>query len=162
MQTFTQKYALIHSLQPLDDGYEYSMENWPLHVTLADVFAIEGDPADLLTDLKRDFDSSDVVSAVVTGDQWFGDDGEVHVKILDKTSGLDRMHDKVLKCLGNYDVVFNQPAYTREGFVAHSTVQKDASLQDGDLVVFDSLTLIDLFPNEDAYRRRVVGTVYFG
>ena len=48
MPKFTQKYVLVHTFKDLPDGYEYSMADWPLHVTLADVFSIQGDYKDLI------------------------------------------------------------------------------------------------------------------
>lgn len=159
MPGFTQKYTLIHSIDPLTDGYEYAMEQWPLHITMADVFALNGSPTDLLASLGETLGVDDIVRVTVNGDRWFGEDGEVHVKTFDASPDILNMHENILRVLEMYGVVFNHPEYTREGFVAHSTVQKEKGLRDGETVTVDRLTLIDMFPNENPYRRRVLGTV---
>ena len=161
MQKFTQKYTIVHLLNDLPVGYEYSMADWPLHVTLADVFAIDGDPNDLLVDLKEQLSTHSTVKSEVVGEEWFGEDRSVHVKLLNKTVELQQLHETILAILQSYNVKFNSPEYTREGFRPHSTVQKNGQLELSDVVTFDSITLIDMFPNEDPAQRRILGTVHF-
>jgi len=161
MQKLTQKYTIVHLLNDLPVGYEYSMANWPLHVTLADVFAIGGDLNDLLADLKEQLSARSTVKSEVVGEEWFGEDGSVHVKLLDKTAELQQLHETILAVLERYNVKFNSPEYTKEGFRPHSTVQEDGQLELNDIVTFDSITLIDMFPNEDPAQRRILGTVHF-
>ena len=38
---FTQKYTLVQFFDDVKDGYEYSSNNWPLHSTVVDTFAID-------------------------------------------------------------------------------------------------------------------------
>ena len=161
MQQFTQKYTIVHLNDDMPLGHEYSMENWPSHVTLADVFSIDGDADSLLQDLSKKFTSTKPFDAKVVGDEWFGESKNIHVNIIDKTNELSTLHDEVLNALQNYDVKFNSPEYNHTGFKPHSTVQKDHQLNLGSVVTFDSLTLIDMFPDENPYRRKVLGTVYF-
>jgi 2'-5' RNA ligase len=160
MPKFTQKYVLVHTIKDLPDGYEYSMADWPLHVTLADVFSIQGDYKDLLRELRECLDGRRPVKAKVIGDEWFGCNKDVHVKLIGKTSDLQKLHETVLGILVGYGAVFNNPEYTKEGFRPHSTVQKTENLEIGDYVVFDSITLIDMYPDGNPYRRRVLGTIH--
>ena len=45
---YSQKYTLVTFIKPLEVGASFDMVDWPLHITLADVFAI-----DLSTDIER-------------------------------------------------------------------------------------------------------------
>lgn len=161
MQKFTQKYVLVHTIKDLPNGYEYVMEDWPLHVTLADVFSIKGTPDDLLHELEHQLSTLTPVTSTVVGETWFGENQNVHVMLLEKTDALQQLHEEILSILDHFNVQFNDPQYTRGGFRPHSTVQKNEALALGDTVTFDSITLIDLFPDEKPYRRRILGTVYF-
>jgi 2'-5' RNA ligase len=67
MQSFSQKDTLVHMIGDLPDGHEYSMKDWPLHVTLADVFAIQGDPSDLLKKLAIDLTTHIPIQVKVIG-----------------------------------------------------------------------------------------------
>lgn len=161
MEKLTQKYTIVHLINDLPDGYKYSMFNWPLHVTLADVFSIERDPADLLVELDKMLSSNLPIQSKVMGEEWFGEDKSVHVLLLNKTEELQKLHDSILRVLERYGVKFNSPQYTKEGFKPHSTVQKNEQLQLHESVTFDSVTLIDMFPEEDPLQRRVLGTIHF-
>lgn len=161
MQSFSQKYTLVHTISDLPDGYEYSMKDWPLHVTLADVFAINGEPGLLLKDIATRLNTYVPVRAEVVDDEWFGEDKSVHVRLLNKTPELQRLHETMLSVLDTYHVVFNQPEFTGSGFKPHSTVQPKEQLALKDVVTFDSITLIDMYPDEDPYKRRVIGTIHF-
>jgi 2'-5' RNA ligase len=161
MQKLTQKYVIAHLVTDLPDGYEYSMADWPLHVTLADVFAIDGDPNDLLVDLSKQLSAHSTVKSEVVGEEWFGEDRSVYVKLLNKTDELQQLHETILAVLQRHNVKFNSPEYTKEGFRPHSTVQKNGRLELNDVVMFDSVTLIDMFPDENPTRRRILGTVHF-
>lgn len=161
MQKFTQKYAVVYLASPLSDGYEFPMSEWPLHVTLADVFAIDGDSKKLLPDFVAKFSLHLPIKTKVVGDEWFGDDKSVHVKLLDKTLAFQALHEEVLTVLARHNVKPNNPEYARAGYRPHSTVQKNSRFNMGNSITIDSLSLIDMFPGGDATRRRVLGTIRF-
>ena len=60
------------------------------------------------------------------------------------------------------DLKLNDPQFAGTGFVPHSTVQKHARLHEGDQVIFDALTIIDLFPDDNPYQRKVLKTIRIG
>lgn len=43
MPQFTQKYAIIQLFEDMPVGTEFPSSNWPLHITIADTFAIDWD-----------------------------------------------------------------------------------------------------------------------
>lgn len=145
-------------VEDLPDNYEYSMNYWPLHVTLADVFSIVGDRNDLIYSLREYLKGEYPIEVRVIGDEWFGDDKSVHVKLIDKTESLQQLHEGILDILSGYNAVFNHPEYTKKGFRSHSTVQKRDQLKTGDLLNIDSITLVDMYPNANPYKRRVIAT----
>src|SRR3954470_2674366 len=102
MKQFSQKYVLAHIIKDLPDGFEYSMKQWPLHVTLADVFAIKGDVNDLIHSLKVRLASIEPPRVTVKGDEWFGADKSVHVRLLDKTEAIQILHEIILEVLNEY------------------------------------------------------------
>ena len=153
---------MLMLIEDLPDGYEFSMRYWPLHVTLTDVFAIDGNWINLLDDLKLSFDKiqTPLFSEVVAND-LFGEDRSIKVKLLMKTDELQNLHDKIIYDLERHGALFNSPQYTKAGFKPHSAEQSTGSLHIGDIVEFRSITLIDMFPNEDPYHRKVLGTIRF-
>ena len=160
MPEFTQKYTIVHFFKNLPDNFEYSMKDWPLHVTLADVFAINGKWSDLFEDLNRSIDEQPAFFSRVVGKDLFGADRSIKVNLLENINELQNLHDKIVDVLEKPGVEFNSPQYTRAGFKPHSTDNFEPGLEIGDIVEIGSITLIDMFPNEDPYQRRVLGTIH--
>lgn len=161
VQKFTQKYTIVHLMNSLPVGYEFSMSEWPAHITLADVFAIDGNSTGLLESLREMLSTVGPVQTKVIGEDWFGGDKTVHVMLLDKTTEFQRLHDEIVDELEDFGVKFNNPEFTGDGFKPHSTVQKDGKLEIGTNLTIDSITLIDMFPNDDFKKRKVIGTIKF-
>ncbi len=161
MQKFIQKYTIVYLINDLPVGYEYSMKDWPLHITVADVFAVNGNSTQLLESLRERLSTVRPVRSKVIGEDWFGDDKSVHVMLLDNSSEFQRLHDEIVGELEDFGVKFNNPEFTEDGFKPHSTVRKDGKLEIGANLTIDSITLIDMFPNDDFKKRKVLGTIKF-
>lgn len=159
MTRYTQKYTLAYLLNKLPDGFEYAREDWPPHVTLADVFAIEGSWHEVIEDLQSTLMNIPPVESYISGEEKFGKDKTIPVQLIRKTNELQALHDLIIDILEAHDATFNSPEFTRDGFKPHSTIQKEGRLQPGDKIRFDSVTLIDLFPSNDPYQRRILGTI---
>jgi 2'-5' RNA ligase len=153
---FKQKYTIVQLIDPLPDAAEWGVENWPLHITIADIFAIDGDSTDILKALKN-IKINKVIEAKVVGDAFWGPEKNVHVKLVENTADLYNLHKQIIESLQSLNVDFNSPGFVIEGFKPHSTVQDKKSLEDRQLVRFNCLTLIDMFPDENGYKRRIIG-----
>jgi 2'-5' RNA ligase len=159
MQKFTQKYTIIQLLEPKDEGDEWKSNKWPLHVTIADTFAVDWDKNNLKQKFTNLIQKQPIATA--TGDhfEYFGPEKEVKVTILDMSEELVSLHNNVVRLLKDAGAVFNDPQYTEEGFRAHATVQSHASVKKGESLIFNALAIIDMFPGEDPYRRKILSTV---
>lgn len=160
MRKLTQKYALVHLFEDLPKGYEFSASNWPLHITIADVFAISSRSKELLADLAG-LRTLHPINSEAEDEDWFGENKDIHVHLMTKPIHLQELHEDVLEILSKNSVVFNNPEYTGDGFKPHVTVSKNSTFNIGDSVAVDSITLIDMFPNQDPTKRRIIGTVKF-
>lgn len=159
MQQFTQKYTIIQLFKDIPEGTQFSASNWPLHVTIADTFAIDWDVPTMVEKLTQLLSSRTSATSVVENDRFFGDQRQVRVALLKKTDDLVKLHQDVIKVLERGGWKPNDPQFAKEGFLPHSTVQKHTRLNKGDEVIFNALTIIDMFPGEDPYQRRVIKTI---
>jgi 2'-5' RNA ligase len=162
MQKFTQKYTIVAFLEEMHEGAEYPSSQWPLHVTVADTFAVGWKATDLSEKLSllSDRHAPSVVTAA--HDEHFGPERQTQVTILKVNDELTALHYDVVALLEDAGAVFNNPQYTREGFRAHITVQPHARLDEGDYVMLDNLAIVDMFPREDPYLRKVISIVKLG
>jgi len=159
MQQFTQKYTIIQLFEDVPEGTQFSASSWPLHATIADTFAIDWDVPTMIEKLTQLLSSHASATSVVEDDRFFGDQGQVQVALLRKTDDLAKLHQDVIEVLEQGGWKPNNPQFAKEGFLPHSTVQKHARLSKGDEVTFNALTIVDMFPDEDPYQRKVITTI---
>lgn len=161
-QQFTQKYAIVQFFENIEEGYEYPSYNWPLHATIIDTFAINWSVDDMTARLSDALRGHAAVSSVAGEDTLFGDAGQTRVVLLERSDELSKLHRVVLSVLEEGGVELNDPQFARDGFLPHATVQKHARLNNGNEVRFTALSIIDMFPDEDPYRRKVLKTIRIG
>ena len=158
MQQFSQKYAIVQFFEAVPNGTEFMSSNWPLHATLVDTFAINWTEEEMVIQLTNLLFCMPEVQSVTKDELYLGD-SRVLVAVLEKTSGLDGLHNKLVTLLEEGGLKLNDPRFSRRGFSPHSTVQSHARLHEGDKVLFNALSLVDMFPDKDSYKRRVVATI---
>lgn len=161
-QQFTQKYTIVQFFDDIDEGYEYSSDNWPLHSTIVDTFAIDWSADEMASRLKDVLKDHAIADSVAEDDRFFGEQGQVQVVLLERSDTLVKLHQDVLITLEQGGLKLNDPQFARDGFLPHATVQKHARLNKGDRVQFTALSIVDMFPDEDPYRRKVLKTITVG
>lgn len=152
---YSQKYTLVHFTSPIHLGTSFHMSDWPVHVTLADVFAVDRHGTDLDEKLAHHLAAITPVQTTALRDASLG---TTPVVLLDKTSPLTALHMDIVTLLEANRATFNTPEFTKDGFLPHSTIQKNGRLHIGDTVVIDSISLVDMFPGGDWQQRRILAT----
>ena len=161
MQALTQKYAIVCFQDTLPLGYEFSMDSWPPHVTVADVFAIDSKPSQLFEDLRKHLDRHAVLHAQTTSEEWFGEKKTIRVALIEKTKELFELHEEILNVLEGHGIVFNNPEYTHLGFLPHTSLKESDVFKKGVVMTFDSISFVDMFPDDNPSRRKILGTINF-
>ena len=160
MQKFTQKWTIMILLERMEEGTKFFWKNWPQHITLVDIFAVDWENANLQDKLEDLLANLKAFKIVVADDTSFGLPTEpATVTLFEKSTDLQSLHNNIIELLKNAGAVFNNPEYIGEGFVAHSTVQKDKHLKKGGAVKVSEVTIVDMFPNGDGLMRRILQTV---
>jgi 2'-5' RNA ligase len=156
MKSYTQKWAIVALLENVHVGMEFAPADWPLHVTLADVFATNYSGKQLAEVLEHFVQNNHELSVQVEGETSFGPaENRVPVLLLQKTDKLQDLHDSLLDALEDAAVVFNDPQYMRDGFVPHVSRGVAAGLKVGDVCTVNNIALVDMFPSSNADRRKI-------
>jgi 2'-5' RNA ligase len=159
MQKFSQKYAIIQLFEDVSESTQFSSSSWPLHSTVVDVFAIDWDVSTMVKKLEALLATHATATSVAEEDELFGPEKQTRVILLRKTDDLITLHYDVVTLLEEGGLKPNDPQFAREGFLPHSTVQKQARLNKGDKVIFNALTIIDMYPGNDPHQRKVLKTI---
>lgn len=162
MVQFTQKYTIVQFFEDIEEEYVYASNRWPLHSTVVDTFAIKWSIDEMVVKLTEALKHHATVNSEAGDDRFFGENGQVQVVLLRRTESLIKLHLDVLAILEGGGIALNDPQFSRDGFLPHATVQKHARLNKGDKVRFTALSIVDMFPDEDPYTRKVLKTIKIG
>lgn len=157
-----QKYVIVHLLHPLKEGTEFSMRDWPLHVTLSPRFSVDLEQPGILDALQHVARNHGAIKTVVKNDEHFGQDARVHVAMAERTEKLIELHNQLLDVLEVFGADFDEPMYSRDGYRPHVTVQRSGRVHKGDELVIDSMSLVDMFVGQDIKQRAIMKTFQFG
>ena len=152
MQPYSQKYAVVSFLVPTEIGQTFHDDQWPVHVTIADVFAAPIVPEQILMAIAAEFHP--ILAAVLSETVL----GATPVMLVEKTDPLLALHEVLIDALEVAGVVFNVPEFTRAGFLPHTTIQRHGRVNEGDILTLGSLSLIDMFPGGDWQQRTIIST----
>ena len=160
--TQNQKYTIIQLFEDIDEGYEYTSKNWPLHSTVIDTFAISWPIDTMVTKLTEILQNHATASSEARGDEKFGENGQVPAVLLHRSESLVNLHFDLLSVLEEGGIILDKPQYARDGFIPHATIQSHARLNKGDKVQFTALSIIDMCPGGVPFKRKVLKTIAIG
>jgi 2'-5' RNA ligase len=156
-EDFTQKYTIVQFYDDIKVGDEFSSNNWPLHVTIIDTFAIDWSVNKIADKLSAKLQNYPVlVHSLAESDRYFGESGQVLVTLLKKTKSLAKLHGDILAELNHGGLILNNPEFAGAGFLPHATVQRNGRLIEGQKIQFNNLCIVDMFPKSDPYNRKIL------
>lgn len=159
MEAFTQKWAIISLLEPMREGSEFYYTDFPLHLTLAGVFAADKPGRQLADELAALLHGQPPVQIVSDKKDMFGPEKNIAVMRIQQSADLLAVYKRIHIWLQQAGARYNSPQYEGSGYVAHSTFQKSGSLTAGEKRTLQSVSLIDLFPGNNGYQRKIFRTI---
>lgn len=161
MEKITQKWAIIIPLEEHPDGSEFYYTDFPLHITIAGIFATKDTSTELEEMLQMLVKSTRPFEVTSDEEALFGDNKDIAVMKIHPTSELKQLYDLIHNELLKRNVIFNAPHHEGDGYIPHSTYQRSGRLYSGEKVYATSVSLIDLFPNRDGLKRKIIKTIKF-
>lgn len=156
------RFVIVLPLVPLSAGDEFTVADWPLHVTLVEPF--QADPATIDVD-----GLVAVVGAVATAAEsvrasageaaMFGRRRDVPVTLVQDGGELEALRVRTLDALSDAGIDVSR---ARDDFRPHVTRKRHAHLSPGDRVELDTVALIDMRPAAGAHHRSVIATWRLG
>lgn len=159
MQKLTQKWAVIAPLEKIKEGDVFYYTDSPLHITLAGVFAVDAKGAELVQKLAISLSEQRAIQVSSDQKDWFGPNKDIGVMKINMTDDLMDLYNTVHGTLQSLGAVFNEPQYEGSGYGAHATDQKSGSLRPQENVLIDSIAIVDMFPDDDGYQRKIFKTI---
>lgn len=156
----TQKYVLVKFLEDMDEGAEFIADNyWPLHITLVANFTIPFSAEKLYEILASTLKDQQAIRVTAGEDELFGANKDIRVTAMKMTPELVRLHKNLVSLLQKEGAIYDEPKYLSDGYRAHATVQTKKRLDAGDEALIDEVTIVDMFPDHDIRKRKVLKTI---
>lgn len=156
----SQKYVIVHFIDTDNVPEEFPMSEWPLHVTLLANFRI--DQLDQLKmELEKFIEHAEPFDIKADGEAKFGPNQSVAVSLIRPDYNIIKLHNDLLDMATRLGAIFDEPAFIGNGYRPHSTIQQKERLQDEQTIKLNNLTLIDMYPNEDIKRRKIIKTFHY-
>jgi len=158
--SFTQKYTIVSPIEQVIEGQVFESTHWPLHTTIADTFAVDAIDEDLISQIRRRVKGR---TFNVSGEElaYFGKNADVEVVLLRDSPELYTLHSDLADLLLDRGAIFNDPQYTKGGFIGHVTQQATKRLAVNERVRLDAVAIIDMFPAGNPNKRRVMKVINF-
>ena len=149
------RFVVVLPLTPLAVGDEFTVAQWPLHVTLVEPFptSLGGDDvARVLEGVEGIGPGAPAIHAAAGDDAMFGRRRDVPVTLVLDGGELAALRARTLAALGRAGVELRP----RLEFRPHVTRKQHGRIRQGDRVVLETVALIDMRPPAGAHHRRVV------
>lgn len=159
MKEYTQKWAIVSLLEDIKEGSEFHYTDFPLHMTLAGVFSINKNGQQLVNELTELLRRQHSLEIEAEKKDMFGPEKNIAVMRIKKTPELLKLYELIYRWLENSGAKYNSPEYQGDGYLPHSTFRKSGSLSQGEKRIVGSISLIDLSPENDAYKRKIFKTI---
>lgn len=160
-QQYSQKYTVVCFFEPQATASNFSASEWPLHVTLLDTFRTDWPLSKLGDQLRRAALSIASFETIPTTAALLGENKDVPVKLLPLDGGLSTLHARLMELADAGSFVFNTPDFVGKGFLPHASDQADNKVEIGTAYGLVSISLVDMFPDNNHLRRAVVDTYNF-
>jgi 2'-5' RNA ligase len=153
------KYVIVHMVEP---GFplQFSTHRWPLHLTLLINFSLPVSEdlfiqkLDKLAAKCKPFD-------VRLGDKaMFGSAGKVPVRLAEHQPKLQDLHDSLMTLATGLGASYDSDQFMGAAYHPHVTLH-NRQLQRGYSFTLADVSLVDLAPDQNPRRRRVIKTIEF-
>ncbi len=150
---------MVLPLAALERGDEFTVADWPLHVTVVEPFESDAPPGELVAALAPVAAGAHVVRTTAGEDAMFGRRRDVTVSLIRDGGEITALRDAALTALAPTGLDLRR---VRPDFRPHVTEKRHGRLYAGDHVTFDRLALIDMRPPAGSHHRAVVGVLGLG
>ena len=155
------KYVIVHFIEGSKEPHDFSSSEWPLHLTLLGNFNIELTAGQLITELDKFASATAGFEVKVEKEDSFGVNHDISVSLINKDGSITRLHLGLMKLMNKLGATYDSPDFVGEGYRPHVTIQLASRVNAGQAFLVDDLTLVDMAPDDDNKKRKVIKTFKF-
>jgi hypothetical protein len=150
--------VIILPLQAMSTGDASTLQDWPLHLTVAPTFVIDGGLPAVLAAVTPLLLSQPPLAVVAGQEYGFGRSGRFPVTLIEPTIELNRLHAQLVGALLAAGAEFDHPEFVGAGYRPHVTIKGDPGVRTGDRMTLRQAAIVDMAPEGEQRVRTVVWT----
>lgn len=158
----SQKYVIVHFIDKSQVPKEFPSSEWPLHVTLLANFTLGKPIGQLDSELRGLAFQEEPFDIIADGEAIFGPKQNIAVSLIQPNERIQKLHERLADIASSLGAIYDEPAFMGEGFRPHATIQVNSRLSEKQLVTLNDFALVDMFPDNDINRRRIIETHKLG
>jgi 2'-5' RNA ligase len=156
------RYVVVAPLVPMAAGDRFITREWPLHVTIVQVFASASTSAQVGRRLEALAAGSAPLTVTADVDEQFGPSHTIPVTVIAPTLELHALHAACVAELDDLAPEYENPEYMGPGFRPHVTVKRHERINAGDVLELRQLALVDMNPGQPEGGREVLSVATLG
>lgn len=133
-----------------------------MHVTLLANFAISQPLEKLTEQLELYAQETEPFEIMSDGEDLFGPSQDVAVSLIRPSSSIRKVHADLAAITQALGAEYDEPKFMDEGFRPHATKQVNSQLEDKQVLELNNFTLVDMYPDNGANRRKIIKTYKLG
>lgn len=153
------RFVVVLPLVPLATGAEFTVAEWPLHVTLVEPFSTELPEPDVAAVIGRIAEQAAAVRASGGDDAAFGRRRDVPVTLVRDAGELAALRSRALDALREAGVDVD---HVREEYRPHVSHKQARRIRWGERVELGTIALIDMRPSTGSHHRSVIAAWRLG
>lgn len=156
------RYVVVAPLTPMAVGDRFITREWPLHVTLVQVFTSEAGLAEIGLRLAAVANGSPAITVVAGDDENFGPSQTIPVTVIEPSVALDELHAACVAAIEELGPVYENPEFMGSGYRPHVTVKRQRRVLAGDVAELRQIAVVDMEPGQRDGGRGVLAVFALG
>lgn len=156
------RYVVVAPLTPMAVGDLFTTREWPLHVTLVQVFATEATLDEIARRLATVAAGSPAITVVAGDETNFGRSHTIPVTLVDSSVALDALHAACVAAIEELAPRYESPEFMGAGYRPHVTIKRQGRVLAGDVLELRQLAVVDMEPGQRDGGREVLTVCALG
>lgn len=153
------RYGLASLFENYADGYEFTEENTPLHLTYVDAFVIDLSPDKFIPSLRQQLRDQRRFTVMPITDRLFGPNKDIPVTVIDLNPELKAFHECLMHFLESEGATFVSPHFLNDQYAPHISIYGPRRVKLGQSITITNVSLGHKRSDIENPPNRIISTI---
>ncbi|GAC1391620.1 MAG: hypothetical protein NVSMB46_04790 [Candidatus Saccharimonadales bacterium] len=153
------RYGIATIFEEFPDGYKFSDDNTPLHLTHIDVLEIDINPESFVRGLREHLKNQFRFKVMPLKDTFFGPEKDIPVTLIEQSPKLMEYHSHLVQYLETKHAKFDNPQYLKDGYIPHISIYGIRRVAIGKPIIIKSISVGHKRTDVENPPNRIIATI---